>query len=104
MQICMRQKCKCEAGYSVKALVPACECAFYEVPPVEVYCGLLLCASCANLVGPDDIFNEEVVQNVTTMMFSQHQTLPDFSRSKLQVISCNDLHLLMLEARHSTIH
>jgi len=104
LSVCMSRRCKSEAEYSIKALVPACGCDFYELPPVEVYCGLLLCRSCASGLKWQDVINDEIKDNVTSMMMARHQVLPDFPRSKLQIISCNDLQLLMLEARHATIH
>lgn len=101
---CMRVSCEGQADFSVKALIPACGHEFFESPPLEVYCGLRLCAACANRLKLDDFFNEEVRENVVKVMIHKHNVLPDFARSVLQIISVNDLNLLMLEAQCETIH
>jgi hypothetical protein len=101
---CMHIQCIGMAEFSVKALVPACDHEFYECAPIEVYCGLRLCAAHAAQVKVIDIFSDELRDNVIQMMMHQHHVMPDFARSLLQVISINDLQLLMLESRHATIH
>jgi hypothetical protein len=100
----MRLKCPGEAEYSVKALVPAKDHKLFECSPVEVYCGLRLCAECASLVKPKDIFTQDMKECVSAMMATQHNALPDFNNSQIMVISSNDLQLLMLESHYETIH
>lgn len=102
--ICMRTRCKSEGDFTLKAWVPAQNQLASDCSPVEVYCGLRMCHACAGKIKVNEFFTEELKDSVSMMMHTQNQAIPDFFHTQLIIISCDDPQLLMLEAKHATIH
>jgi hypothetical protein len=100
---CMREKCSGEAIFSVKTTVSAQDHKFFECPPLVIYSNLRLCDSCVEKIKLKDIFTEDMKDLVRFIMF-EHNALPDFQNSQLQIISTDDIQLLMLEANDETKH
>lgn len=100
----MRIRCRSEAEFSVKALVPVVG-SDDDTPPVEFYPGVKLCSRCAQRLKNKDILNSDVRECICELLESQGtEGRPDFDRAQLIIISMDDAQLLQLEANYATIH
>lgn len=104
MSICLGKNCHKEGDYGLKALVPAKEDKFFECAPIEVYCAVNLCWDCIHHIRPKDIFDSETRRGISEIMSQDHEGTPDFNNSILQVISSNEVILLMTPSPSRSFH
>lgn len=95
---CFGKNCNNEGGYAIKAQVPAKDRGLIECNSVVIYCALNLCWTCAQQVEPKDIFDVETKEGISTVMSKNRDGVPDFNNSTLEIISSEDLHLMMAPA------